>query len=94
MNLTVYSPEGVTIGSQVFNSTPIDLVNITCLESDNYTALYNSAEVGELIIKDNTVDVPQTGDRSTLAYISRLINLDQGNGCDYELLKTDWENKI
>jgi|1_EtaG_2_1085319.scaffolds.fasta_scaffold10161_4 hypothetical protein len=99
MILTIYSSGGVTIDGQVFDGTPIDLVNITCLSASNYTSLYDNVKNGVLKIKENGEDVGSIGDKGMLGYMSRLISLDQGliggegKTCDYDSLSTDWENK-
>jgi len=91
MNYTIYKTEpGVTtIDTQDFNNEKIDLVNISCLQEDNFTTLFD-------LVKNNTLTIELNGEIVKGGpVISKLITIIESDelGND-KFLNLDYSNKI
>ena len=89
MNYTITSIEPLTIGTQEFNSNPISLVSITCLQEEYFKTLYDSVSNKDLNIQKNGIELEKQ-----IPIISRLISLSQGLEIDNHELMDDWSTNL
>lgn len=87
MNFKIKSdgPE-ITIGTEVFGPTAVDLASVSCLQQDYYSDLFECVKKGDLIILNINDQPVENG----VSLISALITLDGSNTNELELLKEDY----